>query len=115
MPPSSPSATTAAWCSRARSRFRQRWTSIAAPSADEVVYWLSGPATLVPGDALITTDGRLTLCPDSWLQGASQADLARELHRLLELPVERVLTSHGAPLLAGGREALAAALDQTPA
>jgi hypothetical protein len=36
--------------------------------------------------------------------------LAASLRPLLELPVERVLVSHGEPVLRGGLEALAAAL-----
>jgi hypothetical protein len=39
------------------------------------------------------------------------AQLAEQLRPLLELPIERVLVSHGEPVLSGGREALAEALD----
>ena len=53
----------------------------------------------------------MTLCPASWLEGRGGLDeLARDLAPLLELPVERVLTSHGTPVLADGRDALARAL-----
>jgi hypothetical protein len=37
--------------------------------------------------------------------------LAASLRPLLELPVERVLVSHGEPVLQDGSQALAAALD----
>jgi hypothetical protein len=35
----------------------------------------------------------------------------QSLHRLLELPIERVLTAHGPPVLAGGATAIRNALD----
>ena len=84
---------------------------IAAPSAEEVVYWLPEARAVVPGDVLLGTDSGLTLCPESWLEDrGGRARLVRELAPLVELPAERVLTSHGPPVLAGGREALARAL-----
>ena len=36
----------------------------------------------------------------------------RELEPVLDLPIELVLVSHGEPVFAGGREALARALEQ---
>jgi hypothetical protein len=80
--------------------------------ANEVVYWLPHHRSLVPGDALLG-DGKsgIRLCPESWLpEGRTRADLAASLRPLLELPVERVLLSHGEPVLTNAREALAAAL-----
>jgi glyoxylase-like metal-dependent hydrolase (beta-lactamase superfamily II) len=85
--------------------------AFAAPTADEVVFWLPAPRSLVPGDVLLGTDAGLELCPGSWL--GSRGGLPRlvdDLAPLLELPVERVLTSHGPPVLSGGRDALAYAL-----
>ena len=38
------------------------------------------------------------------------SDLRELLRPLLELPIERVLVSHGEPVLSGGRDALAEAL-----
>jgi glyoxylase-like metal-dependent hydrolase (beta-lactamase superfamily II) len=86
--------------------------AIAAPVAEEVVYWLPQVRTVVPGDVLISSDpGGLTLCPASWLQGrGGLAQLRQDLLPLLELPVERVLTSHGPPLLADVSAALRRAL-----
>ena len=86
--------------------------AIPAPAAEEHVFWLAGPCAVVPGDTLLGDGGGLRLCPPSWLdddQGRHEA-LRRELQPLLELPAERVLVSHGEPVLAGAREALAAAL-----
>lgn len=78
----------------------------------EVVYWLPSHSTLVPGDVLLGDgQGGVRMCPQSWLPAKrSQADLAASLERLLDLPVERILVSHGEPVLAGGREALAKGL-----
>jgi hypothetical protein len=51
------------------------------------------------------------LCPESWLpSGVGHAELRTALAPLLELPVERVLVSHGVPVLGGGHAALAKAL-----
>ena len=96
----------------------------AAPTAraSEVVYWLPDQRTLVPGDVLLGQGAKgggtrdagthgLRLCPDSWLpESRSRAQLAESLRPLLELPVERVLVSHGEPILQNGGKALAAAL-----
>jgi hypothetical protein len=85
--------------------------AIAAPVAEEVVYWLTGARTVVPGDTLLGADDGVTLCPESWLEGrGGLPQLRRDLAPLLALPVERVLTSHGPPVLAGGSDALAQAL-----
>ena len=78
---------------------------------EEVVYWLPAPRTLVPGDTLLGSAAGLTLCPASWFEDRGGIDeLARALEPLLELPVERVLTTHGPPVLSDGHAALARAL-----
>jgi glyoxylase-like metal-dependent hydrolase (beta-lactamase superfamily II) len=81
----------------------------------EVVYWLPQQHTLVPGDVLLgDADGGLRMCPESWLPASTDhARLAASLEPLLELPVERVLVSHGEPVLVGAHDALAAALHGT--
>jgi glyoxylase-like metal-dependent hydrolase (beta-lactamase superfamily II) len=81
--------------------------------AAEVVYWIPEHRALVPGDVLLTDkQGGIRLCPASWLPASvDQPKLAESLRPLLDLPVERVLLSHGEPVLAGGKTALAAALD----
>jgi glyoxylase-like metal-dependent hydrolase (beta-lactamase superfamily II) len=85
--------------------------AIEARVAEEVVYWLPGPRTVVPGDTLVGSADGVTLCPESWLDGrGGLAQLRSDLSPLLALPVERVLTSHGPPVLAGGVAALAQAL-----
>jgi len=80
--------------------------------AAEVVYWIPAHRALVAGDALLGDgEGGVRLCPRSWLpQGTTHATLAETLRPVLELPVERVLVSHGEPVLENGRRAIAAAL-----
>lgn len=81
------------------------------PHRHEVVFWLPSHAALVPGDVLLGDGaGGVRLLPDSWLGDVSRNDLLASLRPLLELPVERVLVSHGEPVLEGAREALARAL-----
>jgi glyoxylase-like metal-dependent hydrolase (beta-lactamase superfamily II) len=78
---------------------------------EEVVYWLPGARAIVPGDTLLGTGEGLALCPASWFEDRGGIDeLARALTPLLGLPVERVLTTHGPPVLAEGHAALARAL-----
>ncbi len=52
------------------------------------------------------TDEPLRLCPERWLGKPTHADLRTSLRPLLDLPVEHVLVSHGAPVLGGGKAAL---------
>lgn len=80
---------------------------------NEVVYWIPRHRALVPGDVLLGADGGgVRMCPRSWLpESKSLVDLTGSLRPLLDLPVDRILVSHGEPVLRGGRKALAAALD----
>lgn len=81
------------------------------PEVDETVYWIPEHLALVVGDTLLGDDADgLSLCPESWIDGASRDDVRRSLQRLLELPVERVLTSHGEPVLSDGHTVLERAL-----
>jgi glyoxylase-like metal-dependent hydrolase (beta-lactamase superfamily II) len=82
------------------------------PYHHEVVYWLPSHRTLVPGDTLLGDGGGgLRLVPASWLEDGTAVEAVRAtLEPLLGLSVERVLVSHGRPVLAGAREALARAL-----
>ena len=56
------------------------------------------------------TDEPLRLCPERWLGKATHAELKESLRPLLELPVERVLPSHGAAVLRAGKARLAEVL-----
>ncbi len=81
--------------------------------AAEVVYWIPKHSALVPGDVLLGDGtGGVRMCPESWLPASkTHPDLAASLRPLLDLPIERILVSHGEPVLRGGRAALAAALN----
>jgi len=113
------------WHGRSREAFEARYPAAGEPPSDvellpfprleETIVWLPEPQALVPGDRIIgAPGGGLRLCPQSWLGlGAERptVDEMRELLRpLLDLPVERVVVSHGAPVLADGRDALRGAL-----
>jgi hypothetical protein len=85
------------------------------PQFDETMYWLSGPAALVPGDRILGDGANgLRLCPASWLQyipgEPSQDAMRAALQPLLELPAEHVLCSHWDPVVGDGRAALRRAL-----
>jgi hypothetical protein len=83
------------------------------PGAGETLFWLPGVATLVAGDRLVGDGhGGVLVCPQSWLKDvrADRADVAALMRPLLELPIERVLVSHGEPVLHGGHTALARAI-----
>jgi glyoxylase-like metal-dependent hydrolase (beta-lactamase superfamily II) len=91
----------------------------AIPTAreSEVVYWLPRRKAVVVGDVLLgagakprATSDALRLCPERWLGKASHEDLRSSLRPLLALPVQRVLPSHGTPVLRAGRSALEALL-----
>ena len=87
--------------------------AFATARAAEVVYWIPQHRALVPGDVLLGDGGGgVRLCPESWMpEKKSLRDLAESLRPLLELPVERILVSHGDPVLQNGGSALAATLD----
>jgi hypothetical protein len=81
--------------------------------AAEADYWLPEQRAVVVGDVLLgagakprATDDALRLCPEGWLGKRTHADLRASLRPLLDLPVEHVLVSHGAPVLGGGKAAL---------
>ena len=100
--------------SRARKNLPTQVIPIPLRGAGETMFWLPEVRTLVPGDRLLGDgEGGVRVCPDSWLRylkGIDGARLRVLLAPLLDLPVERVLTSHGAPVLSRGREALQRAL-----
>jgi glyoxylase-like metal-dependent hydrolase (beta-lactamase superfamily II) len=78
---------------------------------EEVIFWLPEHGALVPGDALLgAAESGVRLCPPSWRTKIDDALFRSSLERLLDLPVERVLVSHGEPVLTNGRDALARAL-----
>ena len=77
---------------------------------NEATLWSSAHGALFTGDVLLNEHG-LSIPPDDWLAGAATPDEVRAgLRPLLELPVELVLPTHGAPVVDEAHEALAAAL-----
>lgn len=82
--------------------------TIAVEAADEFVFWLPQYRALVAGDVIIGRAHGLEV-PQAWLQERHHATVAA-LRPLLELPVERVLVTHGEPVLEDGYEALERAL-----
>jgi hypothetical protein len=85
------------------------------PGAGETIFWIPEHGALVPGDRILgDRPPGLRICPESWLRhlgGYTRADLREALReRLLDLPVELVLVSHGQPVLADGRRELERAL-----
>lgn len=80
----------------------------------EAAFFLRPHGALVVGDLLIGSGGGVEL-PLAWFPVAEQDWVRTELKadlraRLLDLPVELVLVSHGEPVLENGREALERAL-----
>lgn len=119
--------TTIAFHERSRASFAERFGASETPPAGvlalpfpelgETMYWLEGPRALVPGDRLLGAGaGELALCPQSWLAYLDPepvlAQVRSQLRVLLDLPVEAVVVSHGEPVLAGGRGAIARALER---
>jgi hypothetical protein len=79
--------------------------------ADETMFWVPAHSALVVGDRIIGDGaGGVRLCPDSWLNYLTapldQAALRTLLRTLLDLPVKRILVSHGEPVVSGGAAAL---------
>jgi hypothetical protein len=103
--------------SRARGALPDGVEPISIRRAGETMFWLPKAGALVPGDRLLGDGGGgLRLCPASWIgylsTGFDLDALRAALRPLLELPVERVLVSHGEPVLRGGRAAIEAALER---
>lgn len=81
------------------------FTPVALPGAgeDETAFFHSPTKTLVVGDALINlAPHALMLLPDKYC--TDPAKLKTSLHRLLDLPVQRIFFAHGAPILQDSRE-----------
>ena len=95
--------------SRAKRNLPAGVESIVLRGAGETMFWLPEQRTLVPGDRILgAPDGGLRLCPESWLYWVrvNREELRTLLQPLLELPIERVLVSHGLPVLRDGAAAL---------
>lgn len=89
-----------------------------APPRPETPVHLPSHRALVVGDALVTVDGALRV----WFQARPRAGtlawyrtrFRTGMAQVLALDVDRVLTTHGEPVLRDGAAALRAALDAPP-
>jgi glyoxylase-like metal-dependent hydrolase (beta-lactamase superfamily II) len=88
--------------------------ALEARPRSEVLLWEPRSRALIAGDALLGDGERgsgLHTCPASWLPASSSLDeLRAALRPALDLPVEMVLVSHGAPVLAAAGTQLARAI-----
>ena len=93
--------------------------AIGSPRRTELPLWLPSHKALAFGDALVTNpDGKLRM----WAQKPRDAQqiafyrsrFAPTLDPLRDLPAQRILTTHGPPILNDGATMLAAALDTDP-
>jgi hypothetical protein len=86
--------------------------AFSAERGDEVALWLEDPGALVFGDAILGDQaGGLRLTP--WARNVEGLERTRQaLLTLLDLPAKIALPSHGDPVLANAREALARALER---
>ncbi len=95
--------------SRAKRNLPDGVEAIVLRGAGETMFWLPEHRALIPGDRILgAPGGELRMCPESWLYWVSvdREGLRALLEPLLELDIERVLVSHGEPVLSGGAAAL---------
>lgn len=99
--------------SRAKGSLPAGVEPIVLRGAGETMFWLPEHRALVPGDRILgAPGGGLRLCPESWLYWVrvGREGLRALLEPVLELPVQRVLVSHGEPVLRDGARVLARCL-----
>ncbi len=113
---------TCGWHERSAAELMERYGASAAapagvepfplPETEETLWWLPEHAALVAGDVLLGAQSGVRVCPDSWLDArSSHSSIRAALRPLLHLPIERILVSHGEPVLENGRAALEQALE----
>jgi len=92
--------------------------AIGRPVRMEQPIFLPSHGALAFGDAVVEADGRLRVWSERRVDDRVRAFYAERfnptLRPLLHLGAERVLVTHGAPVLARGTQALAEALDDEP-
>jgi glyoxylase-like metal-dependent hydrolase (beta-lactamase superfamily II) len=77
----------------------------------QVVFWISEHATLVSGDVLSGTTGKLRVFVDE----ADRDPLLASLERIAELPIERVIIPHGDLVMSDGAARIRAAVAEARA
>jgi hypothetical protein len=98
--------------------FGGRCFAIGRPRRAELPLWIDDHAALVFGDALVEAGGQLRVWSQDKLD-ARRLAFYRErfvptLAPLLELPLRRVLVTHGRPVLSGAAAELRRALARPP-
>jgi hypothetical protein len=92
--------------------------AIGRPRRHEQPLLLPAHRALAFGDAVVTVDGRLRMWADQPVDERRAAwyrdRFAPTLEPLLGVGAERILVTHGEPVLTGGTDALAAALQAPP-
>jgi glyoxylase-like metal-dependent hydrolase (beta-lactamase superfamily II) len=85
--------------------------ALEARPRSEVLFWEPSSRALIVGDALLgagESGSGLDTCPGWWLpESTDLPSLRQALRPALDLPVELLLPSHGAPVLSGAKQALA--------
>jgi glyoxylase-like metal-dependent hydrolase (beta-lactamase superfamily II) len=111
---------TAAWHTRSAPFLRERYGAedgipdgievhpIEGAPERQLAFFIRPHGALVVAEIFAGTDAGLALVPSPAL--VDRAALDRSLESLLELPVERVLVSHGEPVLENGLEAMRRAI-----
>lgn len=79
----------------------------------QVALFLPSEQTPVVAELFLGVSGGLRVCPSPNMHDMHEFLLS--LRELQQLPIERVLVSHGPPVLEGGRSAITTALDATTA
>jgi glyoxylase-like metal-dependent hydrolase (beta-lactamase superfamily II) len=79
----------------------------------QVAFWIEPEQALVVAEFFLGTPGGLQVAPAPGTPDLEEFMLS--LHELKRLPIERVLVGHGPPLLTGGSDAIAVALQATRA
>jgi hypothetical protein len=92
--------------------------TIGKPRRHETPLHVPSHEALVFGDAIAETEGRLVMWAsekvDSKVDGFYRKRFAPTLEPLLELDFDRVLVTHGQPIMKGGKDALRKALEAKP-
>jgi glyoxylase-like metal-dependent hydrolase (beta-lactamase superfamily II) len=65
---------------------------------EEVAYWLPTQGATVVGDTILGYGDQARLCPPGWLRKSESYDEVRRcVQRVLKLPANRLLLTHGGP------------------
>ena len=98
--------------------FGGRCFAIGRPRRAELPLWIDDHAALAFGDALVTTAGELRIWSQDPLDDRRLAfyrqRFAPTLEPLLDMPVQRILVTHGDPVLTDGAAAMRRALTEPP-